>query len=146
MIILYVPFFIQGVLITVDEFLHQKRGLGSWERFGHPLDTLTVLIPLLYVATAPFTEQSLLVFIGLAAFSCLFITKDEFVHAKECDGFESWLHALLFIIHPVIFLSTALLWKNDSENIFFMGLPWVVALFMVYQILRWSIPWKKIAK
>ena len=47
---------------------------------------------------------------GLAAFSCLLITKDEFVHQRLCTGGEHWVHAVLFILHPLVLIGTALLW------------------------------------
>ena len=143
MMILYLPFIIQALLMGIDEGLHMKRGLGLWERLGHPLDTLTVFIPLAYIAIREYAPNFLTVFIILAAFSCLFITKDEFVHTAECKGFESWLHSLLFILHPVVFFCAFLLWRDHPEDQFIQFQPLVVGIFMLYQILRWSIPWKQ---
>ena len=33
---------------------------------------------------------------GLAIFSCLLVTKDEFSHKQDCPAAEQWLHAILF--------------------------------------------------
>jgi hypothetical protein len=143
---LYMPFLIQGLVMAWDERFHQKRGLGRWERLGHPLDTLSVLIPFIYVSSNPYTEDSLIVFIWLSLFSCIFITKDEFVHSEQCSGFENWLHAVLFVLHPIIFICTGLLWNRDPDNAFLDIQPMLVGLFMTYQLLKWSIPWKKILK
>ena len=139
---LYIPFVLQAILMAVDETFHTRRGLGRWERFGHPMDTLSVFIPLLLISYMPYNEESLKIFIGLAIFSCIFITKDEFVHARECPPLEHWLHALLFIVHPLIFLSSGIIWKNDSEHILVKIPPYFVGSFLIYQILRWSIRWK----
>lgn len=140
--IYYLPFLLQGILMGIDERLHLKRGLGLWERIGHPLDTISVLVPLLFVALNPYTEQSAYLFLAMAIFSCLFITKDEFVHKDLCSKGECFLHALLFIIHPVIFFCTWMLWKNYPSDAFLLYQPMAVGAFLIYQILRWSIPWK----
>lgn len=139
MSLLYLPFVIQSLLMGLDEGLHMKRGLGKWERLGHPLDTLTVLLPLSFIAVTDFSESKLITFIILSAFSCLFITKDEFIHSRECSAFEQWLHSLLFILHPMIFFCSALIWKYSSGNEFLILQPLLIGSFMIYQILRWSL-------
>lgn len=144
--VLYLPFIIQALLMGMDEVLHKRRGLGSWERLGHPLDTLTVFVPLSYIAINEFTEERLIVFGVLAVFSSLFITKDEFVHARECSPVENWLHSLLFILHPMIFFCSGILWKSFPEDEFIQFQPVIVGVFMLYQIFRWSIPWKNLIK
>ena len=126
----------------VDEWLHYRRDLPTWERIGHPLDTLTVLFGLLFINYFPYSEEHRMTYIGLCVFSCLFITKDEWVHQKVCIGFEHWLHALLFIVHPLVFLSMGMLWANDPEDPILNTAPIIVTGFMLYQILRWSIPWR----
>lgn len=126
-----------------DEYIHKKRGLGLWERLGHPLDTLTVFVPMSYIAINDYTDSRLTVFTILAVFSCLFITKDEFVHRKECEAFEQWLHAVLFVLHPIIFFCAGLIWRNHPDDQFLVIQPMVIGAFMIYQLLRWSIPWKQ---
>lgn len=143
---LYLPFLLQGILMAWDEELHKRRGLGTWERLGHPLDTLTVFVPLSFVALNEYTTDRLVVFSILAGFSCLFITKDEIVHSEECTPLEHWIHSVLFVLHPIIFLCTGLLWRYDPGNEFLDYQPLIVGLFMTYQVTRWSIPWKEILK
>ena len=138
--IFYIPFILQAVCMIADEFLyHEKRGLPLWEKIGHPLDTLTVLATYLYLLIGEF---NLSIYISLAAFSCLFITKDEFVHAKNCTGHEHWLHAMLFILHPLSFLSAYYLVKGGEIN-FLKVQSVVIFCFMLYQSLRWSFPWRR---
>lgn len=140
---LYLPFIIQGLCMVVDEFyFHEKRGLLKWERLGHPLDTLTVLI---CYSSLLFGDVSLNTYIALCVFSCLFITKDEFVHAKECTAPEQWVHSLLFILHPLCFLSAYLLFLNQDLS-FLKIQTGVIFVFMIYQIFRWSISWPIRAK
>ena len=144
MILYYVPFIIQTAAILLDEFyFHNQRGLGPWEMIGHPLDTLTVLLVYVFILLNPFTPVNLIVFISLAGFSSLFVTKDEFVHADHCDAREHWLHSILFLIHPVCFLSAALLWEKGMGSIFLFSQAVGLGLFIIYQITYWGAVWKK---
>jgi hypothetical protein len=143
---LYLPFVFQGILMGIDEKLHIKRGLGLWERLGHPLDTLTVFVPLSYIAINDFSPEGQVVYISLALFSMIFITKDEFIHSVQCSPLENWLHSLLFVLHPLIFFSSGILWKYYPSDEFLSFQPVLVGAFMIYQISKWSIPWKKFRK
>lgn len=143
---LFLPFIAQGIVMGADEYLHHKRGLGRWEKIGHPLDTVTTLIPLLIVAYSDYSEKALVAFICMSVFSCLFITKDEFIHAEVCTKVEHWLHSLLFVLHPMVFFCAAYLWKYHPSNIFIVYQALLVALFLFYQILRWSILWRLMIK
>lgn len=155
------PFLLQSVIITLDEyFFHIKRGLPKWERIGHPLDTLTVLLCFGYVLYFPFSTLHLKIYIGLALFSCLFVTKDEFIHKDCCPASEQWLHAFLFLNHPVLLTATALIWpllhnqeaphwlqRQLTDPLFlrrFLLLQAVFAgLFCLYQTLYWNFIWKE---
>lgn len=109
--LLLLPLAVQGLAILVDEFyFHFARGLPRWERIGHPLDTLTVLAPVLWLVFTLPSQRNLIVYILAAAFSCFFVTKDEFVHADLCAPVEHLNHAVLFIVHPLVFAALALLW------------------------------------
>lgn len=141
--ILYLPFILQAACMIVDEFyFHERRGLPLWERVGHPLDTLTVLCCYSYLLWGPGDP---FVYIGLCSFSCLFITKDEFVHTKNCTGPEHWLHAMLFVLHPLSFLSAYFLVQAKNFN-FLKIQTSVIFIFMLYQTVRWSIPWRMQAR
>jgi len=145
--ILYLPFLFQGIIMTFDEFyFHEKRGLPRWEIIGHPLDTLTTALTLSIPIFFEYSVSSELGFIIFATFSCLFITKDEFVHADHCSKSENWTHAILFILHPITFMATYFIWKNYPENIFLKVQFVLVTLFMFYQIIRWSSLWKALQK
>ena len=136
----FLPFAIQGIVTLVDEFyFHRKRGLPLWEIFGHPLDTLTVLICFLFIILADPNETNVKIYIALCFFSCLFITKDEFIHSVKCKPFENWLHSILFILHPIVFLSAGFFWKNQVYSIFLKAQLSIVFIFMLYQVLYWRI-------
>jgi len=83
--LLLLPLAVQGLAILLDEFhFHFARGLPRWELIGHPLDTFRVLAPILWLVFSVPSERNLIVYIVAAAFSCFFVTKDEFVHADLC--------------------------------------------------------------
>jgi hypothetical protein len=136
-----VPLGIQALVAVADEFyFHRRRGLPRWERIGHPLDTLTVLGCYAVALAVPFTAASLRIYVALAAFSCLFVTKDEFVHAKRCDPFEHWIHALLFVLHPVVLTSMGFLWLKEAWTLMLLQGALTLA-FGLYQTVYWNTNW-----
>ena len=155
---LLAPWVVQSTAMTFDEvYFHRKRGLELWERIGHPLDTLTVLVCMAWLALATPSPSHLAIYVGLAAFSCLFITKDEIVHARRCAPGEHWVHAVLFVVHPLCLGSLALLWPSLHSPVTVLSsvppIPWaapivraqfvVTASFCVYQAAYWNLPWIK---
>jgi hypothetical protein len=128
-------FALQGALIVWDEFyFHRKRGLGLWERIGHPLDTLTILAPLLIAAlSSPEATGMRALYIGLSVFSCLFVTKDEWVHAREAPAAEHWLHALLFMVHPVVLALVYQVWSSAALPLLW-GQVGMMVVFWLYQL------------
>jgi hypothetical protein len=111
------PLAAQGSLMGVDElWFHRRRGLPRWERIGHPLDTGTVLICLSVPWLVPLGPPSLWTYAGLSALSCFFVTKDEPVHARLCPPGEHWLHAALFVLHPVVLGVVLLLWSAREAH------------------------------
>lgn len=143
--LIYFPFALQALAMLFDEFyFHYRRELKLWERLGHPLDTLTVLVCYGFLLTNDYNQTNLNIFIALSAFSSIFITKDEWVHKEAASAEENWLHAILFVLHPLSFLSAAMIWKDQSNPVFLQIQTAITFLFMLYQILYWSIPWKKI--
>lgn len=136
---LFLPLALHAVLMAVDEWLHHRRGLGRWERWGHPLDTLTVLACVLYVTQVEFAPSRTLTYAGLAIFSTIFVTKDEWVHARECAPFEQWLHALLFILHPVILYLLYAHWSKGELAAWTSGLPLGIGVFFLYQAGYWNL-------
>jgi hypothetical protein len=142
--LLYLPFAVQGLSMLFDElYFHRKRGLGLWEKIGHPMDTMTVIACFLFLNVTTYSENNLLIFIGLSVFSCLFITKDEFVHTELCEAKENWLHAVLFVTHPIALGAAALIWKEDPTSTFLQMQLYVLVFVLSYQIIYWSVPWKK---
>jgi hypothetical protein len=133
---------LQGLLMFFDEFyFHHKRGLGRWESLGHPIDTLFFIACFIY--TLSFDTSHLTGFILLASASCLIITKDEFVHSKECDGGENWLHAVLFVIHPIALFALYHAWINGLYDIIKIQTG-IIAAFGLYQLLYWNLPFRKL--
>ncbi len=150
-------FALQMLAMGADEFhFHRKRGLPRWERIGHPLDTLTVLACLTWLLLKPADSFSIPVYVGLSIVSCLFITKDEGIHHRCCPAAEQWLHALLFILHPLVLLSAGLLWPavhepapasrvlfdgGDARSLL-LGYVALASLFGLYQLVYWNLIWR----
>lgn len=137
---LFTPIVLQAMCMVFDEFyFHHKRGLGLWEKVGHPLDTLTVLTCFIFLTQKSYSEENLLLFSAMAFFSCLFVTKDEFVHSELCEPRENWLHAVLFILHPLVFVSAALIWKQSGpDHPFLWGQSLVLLIVLLYQVIYWN--------
>jgi hypothetical protein len=111
--LLLLPLIAQALAIFVDEFyFHFAPGQRRWERIGHPLDTFTVLAPVLWLMVSAPCERNLIIYTLAAVFSCCFVIKDELVHADRCAPAE---HA------------------NQAA---------AVALNMIYQALYWNLIWK----
>lgn len=158
-----IPFVLQAIAIGFDEvYFHWKRGLPQWERLGHPLDTLSLLVCFGVVIFVPFSVAALQVYCVLAIISCLMVTKDEFVHKHHCCGSENWLHAILFILHPIVLGILALIWpvtqaatvpqwfpvwfENSSVLTLLLYAQGVfVFAFFLYQLIFWNIIWRNTA-
>lgn len=144
-----IPFFLQMFIINIDEFyFHVRRNLPKWERIGHPLDTLSVLVCFLFVRFFTYSPFLLKIYIFLSIFSCIFVTKDEFVHKECCPASEQWLHAFLFLNHPVLLTVTGLLWampewfkdyapEMGAEPVFTFQIL-CTTLFFLYQTIYWN--------
>ena len=151
--LLLAPLALQAVAMGFDEFyFHRRRRLPRWERVGHPLDTLTLLACWGLIFWAPASPPFFWLYAGLAVFSSLFITKDEFVHARRCPAGEHWLHAVLFVLHPLVLLVSALAWPlfdppaavpDYLAPASFVKAGLIVhaaagVLFLVYQTVYWN--------
>lgn len=147
-----VLFLVHAGAMAVDEaWFHRRRNLPRWERWGHPADTLTVLLCYILVLALPPGRDALAIYASAAALSTVFVTKDEWIHAGACSGGEMWLHAFLFALHPVL-LALAGLWRflpaapgAEAAHAFFgaflAGQAAVTGLFLLWQILYWNGPW-----
>ncbi len=156
---LLAPLPLQAAAMVADELhFHRARGLGPWERIGHPLDTSTMLACIAWALAVAPTARAIAVYVALAALSCLFVTKDEFVHARRCSAGEHWLHAVLFVLHPLCLGTIAALWLASRERGAMLG-GWlppsglaasilagqlaVTAAFGLYQVAYWNLPWNR---
>ena len=149
---MFIPFVLQMAVIFLDEVVfHLKRDLPKWERIGHPLDTLTVIACFAFAIFIPFSTTSLWWYVALALFSTVFVTKDEFVHKEHCPAAEQWLHALLFVNHPIVLTCVGLMWPHLHGQEIFSFLPptnQIITLitiqligavgFFLYQVIYWN--------
>lgn len=147
------PFLAQGALMLADERFHLRRGLPAWERWGHPVDTFLMAACYALALFAPRTPAGLAVYAGTAALSCLCVTKDEWVHARHCRGSEHWLHAVLFLLHPVL-LGLAGIWAfagllpgrpslagHGGFGAFLRVQALLTVAFGIWQAAYWNGPW-----
>jgi len=142
--LLLAPVLLQMVAMAIDEGLyHRRRGLPRWERLGHPVDTASVLLCYGWlISTRPDQPNALAVYVAMAALSCLLVTKDEAVHAHRCQPGEHWLHALLFVLHPVVLGTVGLLWWWQRDLWLLPALLALTGGLLVYQIVYWSLLWR----
>jgi 2-polyprenyl-6-hydroxyphenyl methylase / 3-demethylubiquinone-9 3-methyltransferase len=131
----FVPIGLQALAMIVDEaYFHHRRELPRWERIGHPLDTLTIVLCLLWLLLG----GGLSVYIALAIASTLFVTKDEWVHAEHCRPGEQWLHAVLFALHPIVLAAFGYLaWHGETTLL--VGQLAITSGFMLYQLVYWNV-------
>jgi hypothetical protein len=143
--LLLAPAALQALAMLFDEgWFHRRRGLPRWERLGHPVDTASVALCYGWLlAREPADPGALEVYVALAAFSCLLVTKDEFVHARHCAPAEQWLHAVLFVLHPIVFLAFGLLWRSGGGGRVIAAQFALTLAFCTYQLAYWSLPWKR---
>lgn len=130
---------LQATLMAIDELLfHRRRGLPRWERIGHPIDTASVLACFAMTLFLQPTRGALIGYALLAALSCVLVTKDEFVHARRCEPAEHWLHAMLFVLHPLLLLAGAVLWLDGARWIL-LAQTLATLAFGVYQAVYWNL-------
>jgi hypothetical protein len=142
----FVPLVLQALAMLVDEGVHhRRRGLGAWERIGHPIDTLTTATCYAWLLVARVSLTSAIVYGGLAFTSCLVVTKDESVHADECSAAEHWNHAVLFMLHPVVLGVAAWLWwaSSSTSHAILVALLASTLGFAAYQFIYWNGPWQR---
>jgi hypothetical protein len=132
-------FVAQAAAMLFDEgVFHRRRRLPRWERVGHPLDTGTVLLCYAWLLAARPSDAHLVVYVGLVMASSLFITKDERLHATHCTAAEHWLHAVLFVLHPIVLFGAAWLWWSRRFELVLVAQVALTSAFALYQLLYWN--------
>lgn len=116
--LLLLPLIVQAIAVFVDEFYFDfAPGEPRWERIGHPLETFTVLAPVLWLMVSAPSERNLIIYTLAALFSCCFVIKDELVQADRCAPAEHVDHAAalaLHIIHQAVYWN--LIWKAPAAQ------------------------------
>ena len=110
-------FFVGLLLFTVflslhalDERLcHGGRGLSRVERAGRVADLLLWLALHGLVIFAVFTPARGALYAGLATGALLFMTRDEW-RGRTCPPREAGLHALQYLLSPVLLLTLGAMW------------------------------------
>ncbi|MCB0405820.1 MAG: hypothetical protein KDD51_13640, partial [Bdellovibrionales bacterium] len=113
--------------------------LGKFESYGHIADSLVFGSVLCICAFAPATLFWLYLYVGGSVFSAVLITKDEWVHTVSCPATENWLHALLFLNHPVLLFLTGGLWWLGEAAVLRAMIPFAVYAVSIYQWVAWVL-------
>jgi hypothetical protein len=144
-VVFSVAFAAQAAAMLVDERrYHRRRGLPRWERIGHPLDTVTVLGCYAWLVATPPSRTKLIGYGALVVCSSLFVTKDEPLHARRCTPGEHWVHAVLFVLHPIALGAAGAIWWDAELPRRLLAVPLALtALFGLYQVGYWSGPWQR---
>ena len=130
---------VQALLMSADEgYFHRARGLPRWERIGHPLDTATVIACYAWLCLTVPSKTALTGYAALAIASSVFITKDEPIHRRLCKPAECWLHAMLFVVHPVVLACMGWAWLAGETWLVRLQLV-VTAVVLVHQIVYWNV-------
>lgn len=125
--------------MSVDEWVfHRNREMPRWERLGHPLDTFSVLLCVLFTLLFQPSASHVYTFTILALVSCVFITKDEWMHAKHCTRGEHILHGFLFFFHPIVLWQIYGLWMmGPSSQGTLQAAAFGLSIAMFYQWAYW---------
>ncbi len=157
--IIIIFFIFHAILMVFDEFFfHRKRILPKWERIGHPIDTSCILFCFFIIIFLPMTKINIILYSFLSVFSCFLVIKDETVHLKYCSHYEQYLHAMLFILHPILLIILFISWSSFSQPyigylgyfhssllkkiIYFQFIS--ATLFLFYQVLFWNFLFKDV--
>jgi len=126
-----------GLMLVDESVYHRRRGLGVWESWGHAADSVAFAAALAPAALLAPTRGAALLFTALAVFSAALVTKDEWIHARECVPAEHWVHSLLFVMHPCVLIAVAALWARGEGRLLRLGLPALALGYAGYQWLYW---------
>ena len=137
---LLLAFGLQGILSLIDEFVfHRSRSLPRWERIGHPVDTLSLAGCLIYAAQVDPGTKAAWILVAACALSCLIVTKDEWVHARLVQAWEGWIHALLFVVHPVVCFAVFRVWDAGDPHGALPLVAIVLLSYAAYQTIYWNV-------
>jgi 2-polyprenyl-6-hydroxyphenyl methylase/3-demethylubiquinone-9 3-methyltransferase len=129
---------LQALLMLVDErVFHRDRRLGLWESWGHVADSAFFALALAPAALLAPSRGALILYAALGAASTVLVTKDEWIHARECEGGENWIHALLFSLHPCVLIAIGVLWTRGEGSLLREALPLVVSGWSFHQWRYW---------
>ncbi|MCB0307860.1 MAG: hypothetical protein KDD48_00695 [Bdellovibrionales bacterium] len=138
--LLTIPFGVQGSLSVFDEFyLHYRRHVPKWERIGHPIDTFSLLACVCITLWLEPSFYAVVSFVLLSVISSIVITKDEWVHKDLATPLEMWVHAMLFVLHPIVCMSIGIIWFLDPNHLSLKIEAALLFMYMCYQIIYWNM-------
>ncbi len=103
---------LHACLFGYDEyFLKRKRELSQAEINSGILDGILFLFVVSLTIFTTFSESLGYIYIGFSGLSCISIVKNEFFYPKDIERVERIVHALLYVLHPLILYCFYASWK-----------------------------------
>ena len=114
-------------LYAADELVfHRKRGLHPTARWGHPTDLLLLAACAAYTLIVPYGDLTKIPFGILALFALISPLKDERLHAGKTDGSEQLVHAIRYMLQPLVIIMLGGLWP------FLLGVNFMVGMMLPF--------------
>lgn len=140
--------FLAFIFFAIDEPLHMRRGLPTWEKISHPIDALCVGITfaLGYVASLQQSKTFFWAYCVSALLTIVISFKDELIHQELCDAKEQVVHAFMFALNGIIFtLGAFLILLNGHSWPFLLGFAMAI-LTALWQLFFWFVLFKPAGK
>jgi hypothetical protein len=103
-------FAVYGLILFIDEFaFHRRKGLA--ERRSQALDTFWMAACAGVVSFVEYGDMPRLVFGGLSLISMIWMTRNQFEHARHATPGEHYLHSLQFVLHPILLITLMAVWQ-----------------------------------
>ena len=126
-----------GLMLVDERVFHRLRGLDARESWGHVADSVVFAGALAPAALLAPARGAAALYALLAFVSTLLVTKDEWIHTRECQAAENWVHALMFSLHPCVLIAVGALWARGEGGALRAGLPLAVVAYAFFQWFYW---------
>lgn len=108
---------LHGILFTFDEYIvHKKRSLSQKEVNSGLIDGVLFLSTVALTLFTKFSSLLEIIYISLGFLSCVAIIKHEMFLPPDITKRERVIHAVLYILHPLILYAFYVSWKSDFFN------------------------------
>ncbi len=133
-----------------DEYvLNKRRDLSQGEINSALIDGIIYLSTVAFTIFTTYSDVLGSLYVFLASCSCISIIKNEYFYPNNLPKIERIIHAILYILHPLILYAFYLSWK---ENFFQTNMTyWMLQLgymalgfkAMSYHVIYWNFIHRK---